>query len=73
VNLVMEREVVKELVQGDFNAPNLKTELQHVLHERGRAKFNKAYSELRERLGGPGASRKAAELMYKNLAAPNNL
>jgi lipid-A-disaccharide synthase len=67
VNLVMEREVVKELVQGDFNAPNLKTELQNVLHEDGRAKITKAYRELRERLGGPGASRKTAELMLKNL------
>lgn len=67
VNLVMGREVVKELVQGEFNAPNLKTELQHVLHEGGRVKITKAYRELRERLGGPGASRKAAELMLKNL------
>lgn len=64
VNLIMDREVVKELIQGAFNAENLKEELSRLISDENyRLKMHSALDELHEKLGGPGASAKAAELM----------
>ena len=69
VNLIMNREVVKELIQNDFNSKNLKTELKKILDEDNRQQIFKDYYELEQKLGGNGASRKTAELIYKNITA----
>ncbi len=68
VNLIMDREVVKELIQGDFNTTKLKTELARLLNDEDyRGHMLSALDELRERLGGPGASETTAALMYNRL------
>lgn len=67
VNLIMDREVVKELIQSDFNKKNLKKELQKILTEKHREKMFADYYELEQRLGGTGASEKTAELIYKKI------
>ncbi|MGB5370656.1 MAG: lipid-A-disaccharide synthase [Flavobacteriaceae bacterium] len=67
VNLIMGREVVKELIQGDLNTKNLKTELSKILADPGRAHQLKAYDTLEKMLGGPGASEKTADLVIKGL------
>ncbi len=68
VNLIMDREVVKELIQGDFNQKKLKVELSRILSDDAfRSKMLADLEKLREKLGGAGASETAAHLMYKRL------
>jgi len=60
VNLIMDREVVTELIQGDFTAENLDKELKLILNEEKRRQILSEYVILREKLGGEGASWRAA-------------
>lgn len=62
VNLIMDREVVKELIQKDLDTKNLVKELNLVLGE-NRNKMLADYAILREKLGGKGASDHAAEII----------
>jgi lipid-A-disaccharide synthase len=65
VNLIMDKEVVKELIQDDFNEKNLEKELHKILNETTRNKLFLDYFELEKKLGGKGASKKVAELIVK--------
>jgi lipid-A-disaccharide synthase len=67
VNLIMGREVVKELIQGDLTRENLASELKLILKPEKRAVLQNEYSQLRQKLGGEGASRKAAGLIVQYL------
>ncbi len=67
VNLIMDKEVVTELIQNDFNKTNLKNELDKTLDEFERTKFFINYYELEKKLGGKGASKKTAKLIYSQL------
>ena len=60
VNLIMDREVVKELIQHELEPGRLRNELDAVLHGPKRASILDDYKHLREKLGGPGASVRAA-------------
>lgn len=67
VNLIMDREIVKELIQNELNEKNLKAELDKLLNIDSREQLLRDYSELRSKLGGAGASQKAAKLMISYL------
>lgn len=67
VNLIMNKEVVTELVQNDFNTKRLKKELNKILDDYERTKFFINYYELEKKLGGKGASEKTAELIYNTI------
>ncbi|HEA20260.1 MAG TPA: lipid-A-disaccharide synthase [Pricia antarctica] len=67
VNLIMEKEVVKELIQDDFNTKNLKIALFKILDGPAREAQLAAYDVLKQKLGGKGASQKTAELIVKDL------
>ncbi|MBI3503159.1 MAG: lipid-A-disaccharide synthase [Bacteroidetes bacterium] len=68
VNLIMEKEVVKELIQNDFNETNLRKETEKLLNDKTyRSKMISSLEELKENLGGAGASEKVARLMLKYL------
>ena len=68
VNLIMDHEVVKELIQGDFNTKNLKKELTRLISDKAyRTKMLSELDALHNKLGGPGASEKVAQLMYRRL------
>ncbi len=67
VNLIMNREVVKELIQSELNTKNLKSELSKILSEPKRSEILKDYKQLREKLGGSGASERTAELIVGDL------
>jgi lipid-A-disaccharide synthase len=69
VNLIMQKEVVKELIQDNFTKKNLKKELDHILNGQFRATQLEAYDELIKKLGGTGASQMAATLIIKNTKA----
>jgi lipid-A-disaccharide synthase len=68
VNLVMDRESVKELIQNDLNEDKLAVELDQLLHNGKRQRqLLEDYEELKDRLGNAGASEKAAEVILKSL------
>ncbi len=66
VNLIMDREVVKELIQDELNSKNLKSELHKILKADHRAVLLQNYAELKQNLGGEGASKKTAELIVNS-------
>ncbi len=68
VNLIMDREVVKELIQNDMNTQNLRVELNKILSESHREKLFEAYFELEEKLGGKGASENAAKAIVDSIS-----
>lgn len=63
VNLIADREVVRELVAVDMNSQNVKEELGRILpvDSKERAAMLSEYSRVIEILGKPGASQRAAE------------
>jgi len=63
VNLIMDKEIVKELIQRELNESNLKLELDKLLDPETRKKIKSDYAELILKLGGAGASKKTASLM----------
>jgi len=66
VNLIMKREVVKELIQNDLSTKNLKKELSKIVDGPERGRILSDYKLLKEKLGGKGASQLAAQLIVKN-------
>ena len=69
VNLIMDKEVVTELIQNDFNKKRLKKELEIILDDAKRPNIFVNYHELERTLGGKGASEKTAKLIYKSIQA----
>ena len=68
VNLIMNKQVVKELIQSNLNTHNLKTELENILtNSNYRKNISEDYKKLKQILGGKGASVKTAELILKYL------
>ncbi|MCF6347396.1 MAG: lipid-A-disaccharide synthase [Flavobacteriaceae bacterium] len=67
VNLILDREVVTELIQYDFNEKKLKQELTKILDEKHREQLFLDYYDLEQKLGGKGASEKTATLITKDL------
>ena len=67
VNLILDKEVVTELIQGDFNTERITKELSSILEGPVREAQFEAYHELETKLGGPGASQNVAELVYNSL------
>ena len=67
VNLIMDAPIVTELIQGELNTKNLKTELEKLLNPEHRAKLLKDYKILREKLGNEGASERTASLIVSSM------
>ncbi|MGV1001870.1 lipid-A-disaccharide synthase [Empedobacter falsenii] len=67
VNLIMDEEVVKELIQYDLTYENIKRELDLILNSPKREKIMKSYEELYHKLGGIGASERTASLIIEDL------
>jgi lipid-A-disaccharide synthase len=67
VNLIMEKEIIRELIQDDLTSQNLRKELNKILKGRERQEIIQAYAGLRKKLGGSGASATAAGLMIQYL------
>jgi len=66
VNLIMDKEVVKELIQHDFTKKNLIKELNTILDENHRTSLFETYNKLEEILGGKGASENTAQSILSN-------
>ncbi|WP_172917191.1 lipid-A-disaccharide synthase [Capnocytophaga canis] len=66
VNLIMDKPVVTELIQEELNTKNLRFEIDKLLTPTHRDKLLQDYMDLRNQLGGSGASQKTAELILSN-------
>ena len=67
VNLIMDKEVVKELIQKDFTKKNLTKELAMILDDNHRSKIFENYYQLEQKLGGKGASKNTATSIMSKL------
>ncbi|MFN0215224.1 MAG: lipid-A-disaccharide synthase [Saprospiraceae bacterium] len=61
VNLIIDRPIVRELIQDELNRKNLREALADILDSTKSKILQTSYTELRERLGGGGASERAAK------------
>ncbi len=70
VNLIMDKQVVKELIQYDLNRDNIIKELDKILNDEVyRNNMLKEYDVLSTKLGGVGASDRAASMMFEELTS----
>jgi len=69
VNLIAEREVVRELVADSFTVDNIRMELDKLLEGPNRQQMLDGYTEVRRRLGNEKAPRNAARIMRQLLLA----
>lgn len=69
VNLIMDEEIVKELIQEDCNPQKIAQELKSILVNPERQKMLSNYEKLADKMGEPGASQKTAKLIYQYLNA----
>lgn len=67
VNLIMNKKVVTELIQNDFNKKQVAHELRLILDKDNRTKIFLDYFDLELKLGGKGASAKTAQLIVQSL------
>lgn len=74
VNLIAGRRAVPELVQGDVTAPRMVRELESLLYDEARRRrVGVALEEVRERLGEPGASGRAADAVLRLIRGTGDL
>ncbi len=59
---------VQELIEGDLNEKHLVKELKLILEGEKRNQMLKDYDELETKLGGEGASERAAQLMWEDIS-----
>jgi lipid-A-disaccharide synthase len=68
VNLILDRMVVKELIQSEMNESKIREYLDAILYDgNNRTSMLKDYEELRKQLGGIGASERTAKDMVERL------
>lgn len=67
VNLIMKREIVRELIQSDFNPDTLRQALANILEGDKRQEMLTDYAELRQKLGPGDAPLRAAKEMKRLL------
>ena len=65
VNLICRKEVVKELIQDEFNKIRLEQELRQLLHSNKRKEIIKHYDSLVELLGKQGVSKRVAKAIVQ--------
>ena len=68
-NLILDKPVVKELIQTDLTSKNLKEELTKIISGPVREEMLTEYDGLIKLLGNSGASKKVARLMYDHIHA----
>lgn len=65
-NIVAGKGIVPELIQGDATGEKMAEEVLNILNDKGRTEdMRRELKGVREALGAPGASRRAAEVVYR--------
>lgn len=65
VNLIMDKKLVTELVQVDYTTENTEKELRKILEGEARKDMLTGYAALKIKVGGSGASERAAKLIVE--------
>ena len=69
VNLIMDQQIVKELIQGECNPFKIREELDLLLYDKNyREVMLSNFEIMREKLGGQGASKKVAHSLLKTIS-----
>lgn len=68
-NLILDKPVVKELIQSELTTVNLRTELSNIIAGKAREAMLLEYDGLIKLLGNSGASKKVATEIYNHLHA----
>lgn len=68
VNLIVDKPLVKELIQNDLNAKTLHNELERILQPALRAEIAEGYADLQILMGDAGASRRTAHLIHQKIS-----
>lgn len=68
-NLIMDKPIVKELIQSELTSENLTKELHKITQGPERERILKEYDQLIELLGNSGASKKVAQLIFNQVNA----
>jgi lipid-A-disaccharide synthase len=68
VNLIEDKEIVKELIQGELTPENIQSELNKVIAGEGRDLMLSNYTSLIEHCGGVGASQNVAKRIWKEIS-----
>ncbi len=71
VNLIMDKPIVTELIQADFNINKLKKEFDKISSGESRKKILLEYFDLEQKLGGTGASKNTADIIIDSLTNKN--
>ena len=72
VNLIMDKPIVKELIQNEFTAANISDELKRLLQDESyRTHMINEYEQLIKHLGGGGASARIAKHLVTDASAKN--
>ena len=67
-NLILDRSAFRELLQDYFTADNLQDELERILTDKSyKDRMLSDYKQIRELLGGRGASERAARQIIEDL------
>ena len=66
VNLILDKAVIKELIQNDLNAINLAAELDSILETKNALKIKEEYNHLRKVLGNKKAATETANFILKH-------
>ncbi|MFT6716570.1 MAG: lipid-A-disaccharide synthase [Saprospiraceae bacterium] len=69
VNLIMDKEVVKELIQEEFNTNEVLKQLQPLNEGAERQKMLADYAKLQQIMGLPGASKRVAQEIHEDVKA----
>lgn len=69
VNLIMDRPLVRELIQDELNPKNLRAALAEILTPEKSKEIKAGYAELRKCLGDGGASQRAAAAILKTVVS----
>ncbi len=67
VNLILNKELVKELIQREMNVKTVAGELQKIIQPQKRSEILQGYDELIEKLGSKGASARAATIILTEI------
>jgi lipid-A-disaccharide synthase len=67
VNLILNKELVKELLQWNCTPENISRETEKILKGRDRKRILSGYKKVKNLLGGEGASEKVAKSMVKEI------
>ena len=72
VNLIMDRELVRELIQQELNRENLRAELKKLMDPEHQVQLQSDYQALKAKLGNAGASARTAEGILAFLGISNS-